>query len=61
LLDRGAEIVQDRTPTNDALGLASPHFTAAAESPEFAAWEEIDAGRYMPRRVRGSYQGRALG
>lgn len=26
-----------------------------------AAWEEIDPGRYMPRRVRGSCQGRALG
>jgi len=26
-----------------------------------AAWEEIDPGRFMPRRVRGSCQGRALG
>lgn len=25
------------------------------------AWEEIDVGRYMPRRIRGSYKGRALG
>jgi len=25
------------------------------------AWTEIDEGRYMPRRVRGSYHGRALG
>ena len=26
-----------------------------------AAWTEIEAGRFMPRRVRGSFQGRALG
>jgi hypothetical protein len=25
------------------------------------AWEEVAAGRYQPRRIRGSYLGRALG
>lgn len=25
------------------------------------AWEEIEAGRYQPRRIRGSYHGRELG
>lgn len=25
------------------------------------AWEEIEAGRYMPRRIRGSFRGRTLG
>jgi hypothetical protein len=25
------------------------------------AWELIEAGRYMPRRIRGSYLGRELG
>lgn len=25
------------------------------------AWEEIDTGRFMPRRVRGSCRGRVLG
>jgi hypothetical protein len=25
------------------------------------AWEQIENGRYMPRRVRGSYLGRELG
>ena len=25
------------------------------------AWEQIEAGRYMPRRIRGSYRGRELG
>jgi hypothetical protein len=24
-------------------------------------WELIDAGRYMPRRIRGSFLGRELG
>ena len=36
----------------------------AAEQPapdEVAAWEEVEAGRFMPRRVRGSDRGRALG
>jgi hypothetical protein len=39
---------------------AAPHFAADAE-PEAAAWEEIEAGRFMPRRTRGSFRGRALG
>jgi hypothetical protein len=25
------------------------------------AWEMIEEGRYMPRRIRGSYRGRVLG
>jgi hypothetical protein len=25
------------------------------------AWELLEAGRYMPRRIRGSYRGRELG
>jgi hypothetical protein len=25
------------------------------------AWEEIEAGRYRPRRIRGSFPGRELG
>jgi hypothetical protein len=32
---------------------------AAAEG--FPAWEQIEAGRYMPRRTRGSFPGRELG
>ena len=31
------------------------------EAENIPAWERIEAGRYMPRRVRGSYPGRALG
>jgi hypothetical protein len=36
-------------------------FTGAAGSSDGPAWEEVGAGRFMPRRVKGSYKGRALG
>jgi hypothetical protein len=32
-----------------------------ASNGEVHAWEEIAAGRYMPRRIRGSFRGRVLG
>jgi hypothetical protein len=32
--------------------------TAGGDPP---AWEMIEPGRYMPRRIRGSYPGRELG
>jgi hypothetical protein len=38
-----------------------PHFTEEAEPEQSGAWEEIDVGRFMPRRTRGSFRGRALG
>ncbi len=38
-----------------------PHFCADQPADDVAAWTEIEAGRFMPRRVRGSFQGRALG
>jgi hypothetical protein len=31
------------------------------EADPVTAWEEIDIGRYMPRRIRGSYRGGQLG
>ena len=31
------------------------------ETAEAPAWELIAAGRYRPRRIRGSYRGRELG
>lgn len=34
---------------------------AAAQADDLAPWEEIEAGRFMPRRIRGSFRGRALG
>ena len=42
-------------PTGDA------HFRAEAEPDEVTAWEQVDTGRYMPRRIKGSCKGRALG
>ena len=49
-------------PNRDNLsGPDGPHFCAEVDPAEVAAWTEIEAGRFMPRRVRGSFQGRALG
>ena len=42
-------------------GSESPHFQLADPAEPVSAWEEVEAGRFMPKRVRGSYQGRALG
>ena len=49
-------------PSGEEMILDSgPHFTEGAEPEEVRAWEQVDVGRYMPRRVRGSCRGRALG
>ena len=36
-------------------------FSIENDPTDVAPWTEIEAGRFMPRRVRGSFQGRALG
>lgn len=55
---RSAQFSWDDQPGSESIGASA----AAALPPEkLAAWEEVDAGRYMPRRVRGSCVGRALG
>ncbi len=41
----------------DAQEQAASHPLDTTESP----WEEIEPGRFMPRRIRGSFRGRALG
>jgi hypothetical protein len=46
------------TSSNDQHGL---HFSVDGDAAGMPAWTEIEAGRFMPRRVRGSCQGRALG
>ena len=43
------------------IGPDSEHFALEGDGVGLAAWTEIEAGRFMPRRVRGSCQGRALG
>jgi hypothetical protein len=37
------------------------HFSGEAGPEEARAWEQVDTGRYMPRRIKGSCKGRALG
>jgi len=36
-------------------------FAAEARPADARAWEQVDEGRYMPRRIKGSCKGRALG
>lgn len=48
-------------PPVDLSGADSPHFNHSEEPTKVAAWEEVEKGRFMPRRVRGSCTGRALG
>jgi hypothetical protein len=43
----------------DENSLSQPADGAGVESTP--AWEKIENGRYMPRRIRGSYRGRELG
>jgi hypothetical protein len=41
---------------------AAAQFESPQEAPlDVAAWQEVEPGRFMPRRVRGSCVGRALG
>lgn len=48
-------------------GPDSPHFSQpdpdlhSDPDAKPVAWEEVEEGRFMPKRVRGSCQGRALG
>lgn len=37
------------------------HFVVEADASDSPAWQQVEAGRYMPRRIRGSCKGRALG
>ncbi len=45
----------------DLNGPDSPHFNLQDPESNPQAWEEVESGRFMPKRVRGSCQGRALG
>lgn len=46
---------------HDLAGPESPHFSIDGDAAHLPAWTEVESGRFMPRRVRGSYLGRALG
>jgi hypothetical protein len=43
----------------DEVGISQ--LPTGTETADPLAWEMIEPGRYMPRRVRGSYRGRVLG
>ena len=48
----------------DLTGVAETTAAQFSDEPapaEARAWEQVDAGRYMPRRIKGSCKGRALG
>jgi hypothetical protein len=48
------------TTNEQELTAALPTLTGTT-SDDVPAWELVEAGRYMPRRIRGSYRGRELG
>lgn len=45
----------------NSVGPENYHFSILDKDAELPAWTEIEEGRFMPRRVRGSFHGRALG
>ncbi|HJT76181.1 MAG TPA: hypothetical protein VJ739_03180 [Gemmataceae bacterium] len=50
------------SPPDQGGGLeGAPHFSDDPPAAEGRAWEQVDVGRYMPRRIKGSCKGRALG
>ena len=62
---RAGDGVRKSEPPGDRARSLDPalaaQFTNVAETGDVQAWEEIDTGRYMPRRIKGSCKGRALG
>jgi hypothetical protein len=52
---------QPRASAGEVAPAAAGQFTGEAGPDEAPAWEEVSAGRYMPRRIKGSCKGRALG
>jgi hypothetical protein len=48
--------------SEDSLPVTNEHFHyAGADESDLKAWEQVDQGRFMPRRIKGSCKGRALG
>jgi hypothetical protein len=54
-------VFDSRQHAEGAERAADAQFTGAVLPEDVRAWEQIDSGRYMPRRIRGSFKGRALG
>ena len=55
----GAEEPRDRA--GEVVQATAAQFTDEPGPAEVRAWEQVATGRYMPRRIKGSCQGRALG
>ena len=55
----GSEPARDRA--GEVERAAAAQFGEEAAPAEAPAWEEVATGRYMPRRIKGSCKGRALG
>lgn len=57
------EVARSRQAAGPPEAAQFPESLDLAQAGELKAWELIDAetGRYMPRRIRGSFRGRALG
>ena len=52
---------EPRDRAGDVEQATAAQFTDEPAAPEVRAWEQVDTGRYMPRRIKGSCKGRALG
>ena len=51
----------EQPPAREVEQATAAQFNAEADLAEVRAWEQVDTGRYMPRRINGSCRGRALG
>ena len=49
------------TRKDENVGSVNDHYSIDGVEAGLPAWTEIEEGRFMPRRVRGSFHGRALG
>jgi hypothetical protein len=53
------DTVEHNRTADEAEGISSSFILHPSSFDQ--AWELVAAGRYMPRRIRGSYRGRELG
>jgi formylmethanofuran dehydrogenase subunit D len=51
----------DPEDTKERSATAIIHLRQSRAAYSVPAWEQIETGRYMPRRIRGSFPGRELG
>jgi hypothetical protein len=45
----------------DLRSASLPQIPGEVAADQLLAWEQIESGRFMPRRIRGSFRGRELG